>query len=540
MIRPAYADKGDLHIGLPGEIHPSFGEKITVTVAINMSESALGEFNVTLNYSPQILTPIDIDDCGVSEIGSPFFEIRDLGNGCIQLSSFNPINASMPTGIISVARITFTVKSPTFSVRSASDYGQFTPFHLIVNRLADTNQVDIYPTREFCCMIEPSIPPVGGYTVSIGVLWQVPALVAYVGLVMCLGLVLLPIMRRRRVLVSIALLAIVVTSIPIMGSGYYVRGENAARQGAQYVVIEQRKSWDDVKRGWDQKFQEIKPTLDKIEGMKKDFANKWDPILKGKKWDDLTDEQKGNYRAEKSKIFSEASRVTARLQGYLQTELKDLLSQNPDLQKYVANLEKVILNFNPYLLSYGTSDAARKTINLSPGAVIQDAEQIFGTLFHESVHQWHSGQPGGSDFPAKELFAHDKEREFLKLIGSSIKTSRESEEWNYALERLESEGYIRKGSEGRYEATAKGKKIAQQYLDLLKQSGWIWEWEEPNYKGKKPTQGGQDALGVINYFQEKWRKDGTEYTTPWGDKGKIIVDTNKASFGKVDLSKIKE
>ena len=146
------AESGAAHatLGCPATVHA--GRQLGIEVAIDVGTTPLGAYSIAVMYDPAVLTLVSVAGGSAADFsGNP--RTNTPTPGTTNLSAFQSASLTSPTGVVSVAMITFDVAA------SAT-----TAIGLTVKTLFDTNSVAILPATGAGCSV--SVTGAGSTTTS--------------------------------------------------------------------------------------------------------------------------------------------------------------------------------------------------------------------------------------------------------------------------------------------------------------------------------------------------------------------------------------
>src|SRR2546427_2095817 len=130
------------------------GQQFTIEVAIDVGTTPLGAYSIAVTYDPAVLTLASIGGGSTAEFsGKPTTNTPTPGT--TNLSAFQSASLTSPTGVVSVAMITFSV---------AATASATTAIGLTVKTLFDTNSAPILPATGTGCSV--SVMGAGSTTTS--------------------------------------------------------------------------------------------------------------------------------------------------------------------------------------------------------------------------------------------------------------------------------------------------------------------------------------------------------------------------------------
>src|SRR3989442_3268677 len=139
-------------LGCPARVQA--GQQFTIEVAIDVGTTPLGAYSIAVTYDPAVLTLASVSGGNTAE-----FSAKPTTNtptpGTTNLSAFQSVSLTSPTGVVSVAMIAFSVAA---TASAATDLG------LTVKTLFDTNSTPILPATGTGCSV--SVMGAGSTTTS--------------------------------------------------------------------------------------------------------------------------------------------------------------------------------------------------------------------------------------------------------------------------------------------------------------------------------------------------------------------------------------
>src|SRR5437870_5093774 len=130
---PAESAAAQATLGCPATVQA--GQQLGIEIAINVGTTPLGAYSIAVTYDPAVLTVASIAGGSTAQFsGNPTTNTPTPGT--TNLSGFQSASLTSPTGIVSVAMITFDVAA---TASTTTDIG------LTVKTLFDTDSVAIPP-----------------------------------------------------------------------------------------------------------------------------------------------------------------------------------------------------------------------------------------------------------------------------------------------------------------------------------------------------------------------------------------------------------
>src|SRR5437899_1924767 len=149
---PAESGAAQATLGCPATAQA--GQQFTIEVAIDVGTTPLGAYSTAVTYDPAVLTLASVSGGNTAEFsGNPTTNTPTPGT--TNLSAFQSVSLTSPTGVVSVAMIAFSVAA-TASATTAID--------LTVKTLFDTNSTPILPATGTGCSV--SVMGAGSTTTS--------------------------------------------------------------------------------------------------------------------------------------------------------------------------------------------------------------------------------------------------------------------------------------------------------------------------------------------------------------------------------------
>src|SRR5213594_1004721 len=149
---PAESGAAQATLGCPATAQA--GQQFTIEVAIDVGTTPLGAYSIAVTYDPAVLTLASVAGGNTAE-----FSGRPTTNtptpGTTNLSAFQSVSLTSPTGVVSVAMIAFSV---------AATASATTAIGLTVKTLFDTNSTLILPATGTGCSV--SVMGAGSTTTS--------------------------------------------------------------------------------------------------------------------------------------------------------------------------------------------------------------------------------------------------------------------------------------------------------------------------------------------------------------------------------------
>src|SRR5256712_14150597 len=138
---PAESAAAQATLGCPATVEA--GQQLGVGVGINGGTTPLGAYSIAVTYDPAVLMVASVAGGSTAQFsGSPTTNTPTPGT--TNLSAFQSSSLTLPTGVVSVAMITFNVAA---SASTITDIG------LTVKTLFDTNSVAILPATGTACSV---------------------------------------------------------------------------------------------------------------------------------------------------------------------------------------------------------------------------------------------------------------------------------------------------------------------------------------------------------------------------------------------------
>ena len=149
---PAESGAAQATLGCPATAQA--GQQFTIEVAIDVGTTPLGAYSIAVTYDPAVLTLASVSGGNTAEFsGKPTTNTPTPGT--TNLSAFQSVSLTSPTGVVSVAMITFSV---------AATASATTAIGLTVKTLFDTNSTPILPATGTGCSV--SVMGAGSTTTS--------------------------------------------------------------------------------------------------------------------------------------------------------------------------------------------------------------------------------------------------------------------------------------------------------------------------------------------------------------------------------------
>src|SRR5206468_8728208 len=83
-------------------------QQFTIEVAIDTGTTPLGAYGITITYDPAVLTIASVTGGNTSEFATqPTTNTTTFTTGSTPISAFQQFNATGPSGVVSVAHVTF-------------------------------------------------------------------------------------------------------------------------------------------------------------------------------------------------------------------------------------------------------------------------------------------------------------------------------------------------------------------------------------------------------------------------------------------------
>src|SRR5262245_12440027 len=94
-------------INCPGSAPPS-GSMFTSEITINVGTRVLGAYNVSITYDSSVVTVASVAGGTTNEFSAtPTTNDADFSSGTTHVAGFNGTSLTSPTGVVSVAKVTF-------------------------------------------------------------------------------------------------------------------------------------------------------------------------------------------------------------------------------------------------------------------------------------------------------------------------------------------------------------------------------------------------------------------------------------------------
>src|SRR5436309_2054997 len=149
---PAESAAAQATLGCPATVQA--GAQLGIEIAINVGTTPLGAYEIAVTYDPAVLTVASVAGGSTAQFsGNPTTNTPTPGT--TNLSGFQSASLTSPTGIVSVAMITFDVAA---TASTTTDIG------LTVKTLFDTDSVAILPATGTGCSV--SVTGAGSTTTS--------------------------------------------------------------------------------------------------------------------------------------------------------------------------------------------------------------------------------------------------------------------------------------------------------------------------------------------------------------------------------------
>src|SRR5205809_4499706 len=149
---PAESAAAQATLGCPATVQA--GQQLGIEIAINVGTTPLGAYEIAVTYDPAVLTVASVAGGSTAQFsGNPTTNTPTPGT--TNLSAFQSASLTSPTGVVSVAMITFNV---------AATASATTAIGLTVQPLFDTNSTAILPATGTGCSV--SVMGAGSTTTS--------------------------------------------------------------------------------------------------------------------------------------------------------------------------------------------------------------------------------------------------------------------------------------------------------------------------------------------------------------------------------------
>src|SRR6266404_6339932 len=148
-LAPAESRGAQAALGCPGTAMP--GQQFTTEVTIDVGSSPLGSYGVTLSYDGTLLTVVSVAGGSTAEFSTTPTNNKNVcsGSSCQTLISGLQTSLAGPTGVVSVAMVTFGVVASSNTLA---------PIGLTVRSLFDTGDNAIAITGSVGCTVSVTGP----------------------------------------------------------------------------------------------------------------------------------------------------------------------------------------------------------------------------------------------------------------------------------------------------------------------------------------------------------------------------------------------
>src|SRR5206468_3349120 len=148
---PARSQAAQATLGCPGTVQT--GAQFVTEVTVDVGTAPLGSYGITLTYDGAVLTVVSVAGGNTSEFSGTPTNNKNVCSGInceTRLSTFQNVSTAGPTGVVSVAKV-------TFGAVASSD--AMAVIGLTVRSLFDTGGNPITPVTGTGCTVMITTPP---------------------------------------------------------------------------------------------------------------------------------------------------------------------------------------------------------------------------------------------------------------------------------------------------------------------------------------------------------------------------------------------
>src|SRR5213076_2061802 len=148
---PARSQAAQATLGCPGTVRA--GAQFVTEVTVDVGTAPLGSYGITLTYDGAVLTVVSVAGGNTSEFSGTPTNNKNVCSGInceTRLSTFQNVSTAGPTGVVSVAKV-------TFGAVASSD--AMAVIGLTVRSLFDTGGNPITPATGTGCTVLVTTPP---------------------------------------------------------------------------------------------------------------------------------------------------------------------------------------------------------------------------------------------------------------------------------------------------------------------------------------------------------------------------------------------
>jgi len=138
---PAESGAAQATLGCPATAQA--GQQFTIEIAIDVGTTPLGAYSIAVTYDPAVLTLAAVTGGNTAEFaGKP--TTNKPTPGTANLSALQSASLTSPTGVVSIAMVTFDIVTTASATTAVS---------LAVKNLFDTNSMPILPATATGCSV---------------------------------------------------------------------------------------------------------------------------------------------------------------------------------------------------------------------------------------------------------------------------------------------------------------------------------------------------------------------------------------------------
>src|SRR5205807_768456 len=148
---PARSQAAQATLGCPGTVQT--GAQFVTEVTVDVGTAPLGSYGITLTYDGAVLTVVSVAGGNTSEFSGTPTNNKNVCSGInceTRLSTFQNVSTAGPTGVVSVAKVTFGAVASSDAMAAIG---------LTVRSLFDTGGNPITPVTGTGCTVMITTPP---------------------------------------------------------------------------------------------------------------------------------------------------------------------------------------------------------------------------------------------------------------------------------------------------------------------------------------------------------------------------------------------
>src|SRR5207247_2163316 len=112
VLAPSAAHAATATLSCPGIVQS--GTQFTTELTIDVGTTPLGAYGVTVTYDPAVVTIASVSGGNTQQFATaPTTDSSTFASGSTPISSFQAMTVNGPTGVVSVAKVTFNVVATT-------------------------------------------------------------------------------------------------------------------------------------------------------------------------------------------------------------------------------------------------------------------------------------------------------------------------------------------------------------------------------------------------------------------------------------------